>query len=72
MASPVDHDMAEDLTSALVAAQVYVISQNYVANGLGEQSLAHLKAQFLPPREGPLIRQRPYRHYRHCLRWCSG
>ena len=47
----VDQDMAEDPTPAILAAQMYVISQKYTINGLGEQSLGRFNAQFFSRRE---------------------
>jgi hypothetical protein len=49
--SKLDQDMTEDLTPALLAAQMFVISQKYLIQGLADQSLDRFKREFGPRRE---------------------
>jgi hypothetical protein len=49
--SKLDQDMTEDLTPALLAAQMFVISQKFLIQGLADQSLDRFKREFGPRRE---------------------
>ena len=53
--SKMDEDMTEDLTPALLAAQMYVISRQYLSAGLGDQSLARFKTELVTRREPNLL-----------------